>query len=502
MRTAQEEVSAKAAADPVFAERAYRQLSLVNGYPETFSVFEGEEIVIRVARKPGRLPSSQDVFVQKIEVRNVTTHKTIASPRPAERVQIFEQVPANYRDGGAGYMCRVVLDTKGWPTGVYECVIHDNTGESSKNIYFNIKPRSMAGHDLICVLPTFTWQAYNRSAGGSFYSSNLGSYRTISLHRPLAPTTDNFISAAIPFLGAFASGGVKVACVDSWDLHHGYLPEGDASVMALLTHDEYWSEPMRMRIDQFLKNRGALLVLAGNTCWWKIEVEGFNISVRKGKNKSGWRQSGNPEENTFVSSFRYAGYAAERARKKKAYRDIVKRYAGKGMRDAGAMHIVDPDHSIFRGVKLGPDQNFGGSVPIMYREIDGVPLNQDGTIDTRAYKSKQIKPHIIATGLAFRRDQARTVGVIVEAKVHQGYVVNMGTFGWSRGLILKDDAVRQVVLNAYSYCRFLAGKDGGEIFSLKFQPAPIWAKVGARMNLYISQHRFVRKLASFVRRLL
>ncbi len=129
------------------------------------------------------------------------------------------------------------------------------------------------------------------------------------------------------------------------------------------------------------------------------------------------------------------------------------------IRAAGALTVVKPDHPIFQGVKLGPGNTFGVEVPIVYREVDGIPLAKDGRVDRQWYDADEIEPEIIATGLTatyLRYSPIERVGVIVEAHVRRGYVVHMGSFGWSLGLVQKNKAVKRVVLNAYRYCRSFA----------------------------------------------
>src|SRR6185312_4484968 len=284
-----------------------------------------------------------------------------------------------YRDEGAAYRARIAIDTSALEPGVYECVLRDNTGAVSGDIYFNVKPRRFAGRDLCCVLPTFTWQAYNRLAGGSFYSSSLGNVRTITTQRPISRIGDNTIHAALGFLKAFEEAGITFCCVDSMDLHRDLGPGGRAPVTALLTHDEYWTEEMRAGIDRYLKRGGVLLVLAGNVCWWRIEVDGNNLTVDKKqetyreKLKSGgqvsgqqWYQLGQPEERTFVSSYRFGGYASERMAEKPKRRRMISDVDDSAFEDSGSIEVVRPDHPIFEGVTLDPGNRFGAEVPIIY----------------------------------------------------------------------------------------------------------------------------------------
>jgi hypothetical protein len=475
------------AMDADSAAFAYKRLPPINGYPETFSVFPGETLAIRMARKPDAdLQASPNaarkpVFIKKIEIRNAVTRKVVATTKPAAKTQILEQIPAGYRDEGAGYTCRIELDTKRLPAALYECVVTDDTGIKSGEIYFNIKSRSFEGYDLVCVLPTFTWHAYNRVGGGSFYEKQRGPWRTVSLQRPMSRKRDNFIASAIPFLTLFGNERIRTACIDSSDLHHNVCPQGRAPVMALLTHDEYWSAPMRAEIDRFLAQHGSLLVMAGNVGWWRIEIEGNNISVLKGQaeNKSLWCTGDNPEENTLVSSFRFGGYPVELSLRKKGLVEFVSHLPEQEVERTRAVRVVEPGHALFRDVALGPDKLFGGDVPIMQREIDGVPLNADGTVNRTLYRADKLTPRVIATGFAVGRLTSaglHEAGVIVEADAGGGHVLHMGTFGWSLGLIQKNEAVERVVLNAYRHCRtrtadqnFTASRSV-QIWSRIFQP--------------------------------
>lgn len=453
--------------DEEYAVRVYDLLPEINGYAEVFSVFAGEPVVIRAAHKVAtglkglwrrvRRPAT----VTGIEIRDVVTGTTIAAPAVA--AQLPAEMPKNYRDEGAAYSCRIALDTAGWPPGLYECVLRDSRGETSEDIFFNLKPRDVEGVDLVCVLPSFTWQAYNRVAGGSFYSNSLGAWRTVSTQRPVSKKLDNYIDAAFPFLEAFAEAGIGYACIDSADLHFGRLPDGPVPVMALLTHDEYWSQEMRDEIDRFLHRRGSLMVIAGNVCWWRIKVDGDNIAVHKEpKRNSGNQWNHNmPEERTFVSSFRFGGYALERAKTKPNLVPSIAHLSEAEIADARALTVEIPDHPIFAGVALAPGNRFGAEVPILYREIDAVPLTGTGELDRMWYDADDVEPTIIATGTTVTRSRYKEVsrcGIVVEARVGRGHVLHMGSFGWSLGMGQKNEAVKRVVLNAYRHCRAIAAQ--------------------------------------------
>ncbi|HEX4860158.1 MAG TPA: N,N-dimethylformamidase beta subunit family domain-containing protein [Rhizomicrobium sp.] len=459
-------VSAHLQEDRKLAQTHLNKLSVLNGYPEVFSLFAGERLRLRLARKPDPRRSARTAFVSGADIRDAVSGRIVATVKLDEKIRVEEQVPAFYRDDGAAYRTLVEFDTTGWPVGVLECVVYDSAGGKTEDIFVNIKPRSFDGYDLVCVLPFFTWHAYNRIGGGSFYSNSLGTLRTISTLRPLHRKGDNGIDASLVFLDAFTEGGVKWVCVDSFDLHRAALPEGRAPVMALLTHDEYWSEAMRTQINRYLRRRGVLMVAAGNTCWWQLEIEGCNLTVNKGGKgeRAHWFMKDFPEERTFLSSFRFGGYAVERAKRKKDFIRHVEGLSEDEFRAAGALTVVRPKHPLFEGVTLGPGNTFGAEVPIVYREVDGIPLKPDGSVDRDWYDADEIEPQIIATGLTVTTNRYKVidrVGVVCEADVRRGHVLNMGTFGWSLGLVQKNAAVKRIVLNAYRHCRSFARERKG-----------------------------------------
>lgn len=453
-------------ADPIdqdSADRAYTMLPALNGYAETFSVFVGETVHVRVARKPPAQNARSQrapIYVAKVKIRNAVTDKIVATFKPHARTQIFEQKPANFKAEGADYKCDIAIDTAALAPGFYECVVADTAGQTSRDIFFNLKPRKLAGYDIVCVLPTFTWQAYNRVGGGSFYNNTKGPELTVSLHRPLSRKRDNFPDAAIPFLAMFEQERIRWACIDSSDLHSDCLPSGKAPVIALLTHDEYWSQAMRGRIDNYLDARGVVLVAAGNVCWWRVDVEGNDVTVRKKNKQEGlWFHNKRPEETTFASSFRFGGYPVDVAQKMPRLLKQIESLTPAQITASRAVTVVAPEHPLFEGIKLPASGAFGGEVPIMYREIDGVPLRKDGGLLRKRHGHRRIKLKILATGITvrgYKRSSTRKVGVIVEAPIRHGHVLHLGTFGWSLGLSQKNKDVRRVLLNAYRYCRSLA----------------------------------------------
>jgi hypothetical protein len=199
-----------------------------------------------------------------------------------------------------------------------------------------------------------------------------------------------------------------------------------------------------------------------------VDVNGANLTVNKSMRlQSGtayWFMHGFPEEKTFLASFRFGGYGLKHALHKPALKDHLTKLSAGEIEAAGALTAVQPDHPLFDGVALGPGNTFGAEVPIVYREIDGIPLKPDGSVDRDWYNADEIEPEIIATGLTVSNRRYRPierVGVVMEADVRRGHVLHMGSFGWALGLMQKNPDVKRIVLNAYRHCLSFARERKG-----------------------------------------
>ena len=47
----------------------------------------------------------------------------------------------------------------------------------------------------------------------------------------------------------------------------------DYRLLVIVGHSEYWSGPMRDRVERFVRHGGNAAFFAGNVCWWQIRFE-------------------------------------------------------------------------------------------------------------------------------------------------------------------------------------------------------------------------------------
>src|SRR6185312_5992705 len=127
----QEEFATMAKRSDASVDRGYQwsmylKLPPINGYAETFSVFQGETVHIRAARKLDFAPLAwlTPLRVRSIELRDAVSEATVAVP--AEPTRLYKQIPKSYRDKGAAYRARIAIDTTNIEPGLYECIVRDN----------------------------------------------------------------------------------------------------------------------------------------------------------------------------------------------------------------------------------------------------------------------------------------------------------------------------------------------------------------------------------------
>jgi hypothetical protein len=176
-------------------------------------------------------------------------------------------------------------------------------------------------------LPLFTWHAYNTvlpDEGWSLYNpAGGGEPAAVSVRRPgggvggtpfdvfnrdpFDPTPrQTFVHWDAPMLAWLERAGYALDFCTDLDLHRDpHLLDGRPLLLSA-GHDEYWSDAMRDRAEAHVAAGGNAAFLGGNTCWWRIEVEGGHAFRRAG---NWWDPAGpdRPENRLTGVSFRHGG---------------------------------------------------------------------------------------------------------------------------------------------------------------------------------------------------
>ena len=359
----------------------------------------------------------------------------------------WHMTPANCYEAGCNWPVAHCFEIPGdWKSGGY--VVSFKARRDNKHIeqhgFFVLRPLAPGSGNLALVAATSTWIAYNDWGGASHYSlagapgSGLGGAQSpfsprLSIERPWArglirrpagaPRIP--VPAAVPpnwaprresMEWAFATGHSKWSAASGWamyeapfarwaerqgyaldyfsqhDLHFGGDIETAYPCIVTTGHDEYWSYEMRSTIDRFVMGGGHLARFGGNFVWQIRLEDGGRVQVCYKYTADELDpirddlERGHLLTNAWESrSVNRPGVTTVAAN---GLRGVYARFGAANPRSSGGFTVYRPEHWAFAGTDLYYGDVFGGEVPLVGYECDGlnysfeygvpVPTGEDG----------------------------------------------------------------------------------------------------------------------------
>ncbi len=244
----------------------------IEAYTSQASVRAGATISLH-ARDPqgsNSLDRSFELVVMRLGAPDVAVWSTSIKLRN-------RSVPANASTAGCGWPAALTFTVPTvWPSGVYYAVI--GSGRSTCAVPFVVRPAAGTAPVAVMVqVAVTTAQAYNNYGGKSLYAYNSSGGKPavkVSFDRPFAqPWNDAFDFLQTPLLRWLAREGVAAHYCTNVDLHADAQVLSGYRLMVTAGHDEYWSRPMRERLDAHVASGGNAAIFSGNTCWWQARFE-------------------------------------------------------------------------------------------------------------------------------------------------------------------------------------------------------------------------------------
>jgi hypothetical protein len=405
----------------------YTRWPVVEGYPDRQSVAAGEAVDLRCASRADRF----SVRVARIGARSEAMWSADAV------VGHDHPVPPRAWEVGCDWPVSLTVPTAtDWRSGFYEVRLEaDDAGPDGRGAdddpdrrrseaFFALRPGpdSEVG-DILLVLSTNTWNAYNQWGGRCLYSGadRVSFARPLErgyLRRPSAPDEVDF-DGRITDLGtipdpehhrlvAYQSAGhwplwTASSGWHNWERRFVRWAEGagyrvDVAVnrdledhpdlldryrlVASVGHDEYWSWGMRDTMDRWVSAGGNWMILSGNTSFWQVRYEddARTMVCHKGRARlddpvrhasdpavaatltSMWSDPrvGRPETTTIGLTFSRGGYH---------------RIGAAVTGGSGAYSIHRPGHWVFAGTGLGAGDLLGDGSHVVGYEVDGCALS-------------------------------------------------------------------------------------------------------------------------------
>jgi N,N-dimethylformamidase len=197
----------------------------------------------------------------------------------------------------------------GSPSGLYFAKL---TGRRGRIGYapFVLRPQRLGEHRIAEVLPTLTWQAYNRrdddgdGEGDTWYVNQQGN-KTARLYRPHRDrgVPENYKYYDQPFLRWLTHTHRDVDYLAQTDLARttGRSLAAAYELIVFSGHHEYVTAAEYGAVEGFRNRGGNLMFLSANNFFWKVEIrEGVMHKVAM------WRNIGRPE--AALVGVQYIGY--------------------------------------------------------------------------------------------------------------------------------------------------------------------------------------------------
>jgi hypothetical protein len=313
-------------------------------------------------------------------------------------------------------------------------------------------------------LPLFTYQAYNETGGGSLYA--VWDRVRVSLRRPGGGTghtkvdgrtwqlfadelTDPFGCPGDLQWNTFEHWDAKMIrwllargydldyCTD-WDLHTNPDLVAPYRLLVSVGHDEYWSAEMRDQVESFIGNGGNVAWFAGNTAFWRVEVDVEQAVLKCDKTNNyvdHWNLQGRPENYMTGMSMHAGGYTSQD-------------------RAPLGFTIVAPESWPFAGVG---ESTFGEAGAIVGYEVDGAPV--DASLQLTYADDTPPNFHVLAQAVLptgnpspdgwYTTPPPQPGVAMIGLYSRVGTVFNAGVTDWARVLASGDATTEKITANVF-----------------------------------------------------
>lgn len=442
-----------------FAQDAQHPL-FVEGYCDRLSYLPGEEVALSVSTPAAHC---------SIEIVRLGAEKTKVHQEDKVPGRLFS-VPEDASSHG----CR-------WPvvwrwtipadlrSGYYQVSmrVQDEGGKftqrgrrtAESTCFFVVRAKSPGQNSKILLqLSTNTYNAYNNWGGFSLYAYNGRAGVQGNRVSFLRPPSSQYGNWEFPFVAWAESQGYTLDFAVNSDLeHHPEILDGYRLVLSV-GHDEYWSAPMRDKLEAWIASGGNVAFFSGNTCCWQVRSEDQGAALVCWKQR--WvmdpmfptqdhRQLSTlwshhlvqrPENQLTGVGFLWGGYH---------------RSHGQFMEGSGAYTVHRPEHWLFEGTGLREGDAFGGKDTVVGYECDGCeytlvngkpePTHRDGTPEGfQILATCPAKWHPEDSQFYDRFPADRVGAAVIGIYQKGGTVVTVGSTDWSHGLAGKDPVVERI----------------------------------------------------------
>ncbi|QRK05156.1 hemolysin [Archangium violaceum] len=250
----------------------------IEGYSLVSTVTQGERVPIAVSVTGGPRKFSWEVY--RLGYYGGTGGREVARGGPLQAVP-QASCPAQKPTGlvACNWTPTLEIETDArWVRGVYVVKLVREDGYQRYVPFFVRDP--LPRSEVMVIIPTHTWQAYNTWGGTSLYDDK---FRITGVGRAFQASFDR------PYYRGYGSGhlldddqglvmwleaqGLDVSYVTDEEMDRSGDALNHARVFFLSGHDEYWTRTQRDRADKALAEGRSIINLGANQAYWQVRLE-------------------------------------------------------------------------------------------------------------------------------------------------------------------------------------------------------------------------------------
>ena len=259
---------------------SYYNGTRVWGYVDRHSVRPGDTFNLMLSVGPGGTSLIGRVEIFRVGFEHGGDRRLVATFKKVEVAR--EPLKITSAALGAGWPMGVdSIDTSGWPSGYYTIDFVDAAdGHRDLNVAFIVVLPPTPKVDILIILSTNTFQAYNAWGGYSFYDSLFAEDwgQIVSFDRPTPPDFLEYEYFLVQWLEAVAARrGWTVGYATNFDIHCERELSQDCRILLSGCHNEYWSKEEFDHVYERIFVRGGNTIFFGaNSAYWQVRYADLN----------------------------------------------------------------------------------------------------------------------------------------------------------------------------------------------------------------------------------
>ncbi|MDA2929913.1 hypothetical protein MYX84_08205 [Acidobacteria bacterium AH-259-O06] len=256
----------------------FRDGPMVLGYADRHSVRPGESFHVMLSTRDEGWSFTGHMEVFRIGWEGPDNRRYVFSSPPV-RVGYTESLGTVFSTGCNWPVFATITPDPSWQSGYYTIDFVDSDGRRISEVAYIVVLNPQQDGDIVVLVSTATYQAYNQWGGFSLYSGALGGTDKTTMVSFDRPTISQFHTWEFYYVIWVEAQGYKVDYITNFDLYRDRAWAEKYPLFIVLGHNEYWSKEEFDYVEKRIFTEGKdTLFLGANLAYWQVRYLDINQS--------------------------------------------------------------------------------------------------------------------------------------------------------------------------------------------------------------------------------